>query len=67
MNIAVGSIGFVEKVKSLMGALAIDRKSIGGGEPYQLRKPPLPYWANFATKNGDIEPQNNYYWVAISQ
>ena len=42
-TIAVGNKGFVEKVKSFMGVLAIGRKSIKAGESYQLQEPSLPY------------------------
>ncbi len=43
MSIAVGNKSFVERVKSLMGVLAIGRKRIEDGESYQLREPPVFY------------------------
>lgn len=61
-SIAVGSRGFGDKVKSLLGALALGRKSIEAGESYQLREPVVPYSAHFGVKNGDIGPENTYFW-----
>ena len=50
------------RVKSLMGALAIGRKSIEAGESYQLREPATPYKARFGAKKGDIGPENTHFW-----
>jgi len=61
-SIAVGSRSFVERVISLMGVLAIGRKSIEAGESYQLREPAIPYEAHFGTQKCDIEPENTYPW-----
>ena len=61
-GIAVGSKGFVEKVKYLMGVLAIGRKSIKAGESYQLRETSIPYGDHFGGKKGDIGPENTYFW-----
>ena len=49
-SIAVGNRGFVDKVKSILGALALDRKSIEAGEFYQLREPSVPYDVHFGVK-----------------
>lgn len=64
-SIAVGTKSFVEKVKSLMGVLAIGRKSIELGESYQLREPSIPYGAHFEPKKCDIAPENTYLWNVI--
>jgi len=61
-SIAVGSRGFVDRVKSILGALALGRKSIEAGESYQLREPSIPYGARFGGKKGDIGPENTYFW-----
>jgi len=61
-SIAVGSKGFVEKVKSIMGVLAIGRKSIEAGKSYQLREPSIPYGFHFGVKKDDIGPGNTYFW-----
>jgi len=44
---AVGSKGFVEHVKSALGALAKGRKAKGSGDSYQLREPAAPYGEHF--------------------
>ena len=62
MSIAVGNRSFVEKVKLLMGVLAIGRKSTEAGESYQLREPTVPYRAHLGGKKGDIGPENAYFW-----
>jgi REP element-mobilizing transposase RayT len=61
-SIAVGSSSFIEKVKSLMGIMAIGRESIGAGESYQLREPSIHYGDHFGAKKNDIGPENTYYW-----
>ena len=61
-SIAVGSKGFVDKVKSILGALASGRKCIEGGESYQLREPSVPYNVHFGGKKSDIGSENTYFW-----
>jgi REP-associated tyrosine transposase len=61
-SIAVGSRGFVDKVKSMLGALAIGRKSTEVGESYQLREPSVPYNAHFGAKKSNIGPENTHFW-----
>jgi len=62
MSIAVGNRSFVERVKSLMGVLAIGRKSTEAGDSYQLREPAVPYIAYFGVKKADIGPENTWLW-----
>jgi hypothetical protein len=57
----VVSKGFVDKVKSILGTLALGRKTIEAGEAYQLREPSIPYSAHFGVKKGDIGPENTYF------
>lgn len=64
-SIAVGSKTFTERVKELMGVLAIGRKSTGVGESYQLREPDVPYAAHFGAKKSNIEHENMYIWDVI--
>ena len=61
-GIAVGSKGFVEEVKSLMGVSAIGRKRTKAGDSYQLREPSILYGEHFGGKKGDIGPENTYFW-----
>ena len=64
-SIAVGSRSFVKRLKSLMGVLAIGRKSIEAGESYQLREPAIPYGAHFGVEKSNIKPKNDYLWDDI--
>jgi len=61
-SIAVGIRSFVKRLKSLMGVLAIGRKSIEAGESYQLREPAIPYGDHFGVEKSNIEPKNAYLW-----
>jgi len=61
-SIAVGNKSFVEKIKSLMGAMAMGRKSTQTGGSYQLREPAAPYIALIGAKKSDIGPENSYLW-----
>jgi hypothetical protein len=47
----VGSRGFVESVKSILGGLARGRKVKKIGEGYQLREPSAPYGEHSGVKN----------------
>jgi len=64
-SIAVGNKSFVERVKSLMGGLAIGRKSVEAGESYQLREPAASYGTHFRAKKCNIEAENSYFWNVI--
>ena len=64
-SIAVGKRSFVERIKPIMGVLAIGRKSIEVGESYQLREPSIPNAARFGVKKCDIGLENTYYWDVI--
>ena len=62
-SIAVGSEGFIEKVKFLLGVMAKGRKSLKAAEGYQLRDPSAPYNAHFGIKNEDIGANYSYPWA----
>jgi len=51
-SIAVGSKGFV-KVKSILGALVLGRKSIEAEESDQLREPAVAYSVHCGVKNNN--------------
>ena len=61
-SIAVGSRGFVDRVKSILGVLALGRKTIESVESYQLREPSIPYVAHFGVKKSDIGSKNTDFW-----
>ena len=58
----VGSKGFVESVKTLLGAIARGRKGREAAEAYQLREPSALYGGHFGVKSNDIGPENTYFW-----
>ncbi len=53
-SIAVGSRGFVEAVKSILGGLAKGRKVKEIGESCQLREPSVLYVDHFGVEKDDI-------------
>ena len=61
-SIAVGSRGFVDRLKSILGVLTLGRKPIETGKSYQLREHSIPYGVHFGFKKGDIGPKNTYFW-----
>jgi hypothetical protein len=63
----VGSIGFVEYVKSALSALAKGRESKEAGDSYQLREPSAPHGEHFEVKNEDIGADNAYFWDINSE
>ena len=63
-SIAVGSKGFVENVKSLLGFRAKGRDIVEGNDGYQLRERSVPYGGLFGGENNDIGFENTYYWGA---
>ena len=61
-SIAVGNEGFVERLKSMMGAMAIGRKSNKYENSYQLREPAGLYNTHFEAEKDDIALENSYLW-----
>ena len=61
-SIAVGCKGFLESVKSLLGAITRGRKVREAAESYQLREPSALYGGHFGVKNDDIGVENTYFW-----
>ena len=61
-SIAVGNEGFIDRVKSMMGVLAIGRKNIGAKDGYQLREPAAVYNTHFEGEKYDIGVENTYLW-----
>jgi len=35
---------------------------IGAGGSYELREPATAYEGDFGLENGDLRPQNTFYW-----
>jgi putative transposase len=61
-SIAVGNKGFVERLKSMMGAVAIGRKNNKDGDSYQLQEPAGLYNTHFEAEKDDIDLENTYLW-----
>ncbi len=61
-SIAVGSKGFVESIKKLLGAIGRGRKVREAEEAYQLREPSVLYGSHFGVKNDDIGSEHTYSW-----
>jgi hypothetical protein len=64
-RIAVGSQGFTENIKSMMGVPAIGRKIVAGDESYQIREPNISYGNHFDGQKSEIDLKNTYYWELI--
>ena len=62
-SIAVGSEGFIEATKSILGIKAKGRKIIGGEKSFELREAAASYGINFAPKNGLLSLKNSYFWA----
>jgi putative transposase len=61
-SIAVGSEHFIGKIKTLMGGMALGRKSINSGECFQLRETQSSYNAVLGGKKSDIDPIKTFFW-----
>ena len=60
--IAVGSLGFVEKIKTELGIKALHREAEQIGAGYVLREQGEPYPTNFADKNEALSSKNTLFW-----
>ncbi len=58
----MGSRSFVDRIKSILGVLALGRKSIESGDAHQLREPSIAYGAHFGVEKDDIGSKNTYFW-----
>lgn len=61
-SITVGSKTFIDKVKALLGSMALGRNVIEGGGGYQLREGAASYNALLRPEKRDIGPKNTYCW-----
>ena len=65
-SIAVGSKGFVEKVRSILFGLVKGRKVKESGDGYQLRETSAPYRVDFEAENEDIGLENTHFWKSFA-
>jgi putative transposase len=61
-SIAVGSLAFVENIKTELGVNALHREAEQIGEGYALRERSEPYPAKFASKNEALSSENTLFW-----
>jgi putative transposase len=64
-SIAVGSLAFIEKVKSEMGIRAAHRDVIEADGSYVLREPAEAYALKFAGEHEALRSQNTFFWNEI--
>ena len=60
--IAVGSLAFIDKVKSELGFRAAHRDVVEGDRTYALREPAEAYGPSFAAEGGALRAENTFFW-----
>jgi len=58
----MGGRTFVDTVEALLGFKAKGRNVIESGVGYQLREGGVRYKALFKAENGNIGPENTFFW-----
>lgn len=61
-SIAVGSVEFVEKIKTELGSKTIGREIAAVDGACELREPVASYNANFAGKNSGLRSEKTHFW-----
>jgi putative transposase len=64
-SIAVGSLAFIDKVKSELGVRAAYRDVVETNGTYALREPAEAYGLSFAAENEALSSQNTFFWNEI--
>jgi len=64
-SIAVGSLVFIDEVKSELGLKAAHRDVVESGRSYVLREPAEAYALKFAGENEALRSQNTFFWNEI--
>ena len=65
--VAVGSLAFVEKVKSELGIKALHRELEQVDGTYALRESGEAYRGQFDSKNEALRPENTLPWERITE
>ena len=60
--VAIGTLSFVDTVKSELGFKAAHREVIEQGDTYLLREESEAYRSNFASKNEAVSSENARFW-----
>jgi hypothetical protein len=63
--IAVGSLAFIDKVKTELGFRAAHRDIVESDGTYALREPGEAYGSRFAGENEALRFQNTFFWNEI--
>ena len=66
-GVAVGSLAFVEKVKSELGIKALHRELEQVDGTYALRESGEAYRGQFDSKNEALRPENTLPWERITE
>lgn len=61
-SVAVGSLAFVDGVRSQLGLKALHREPASVGDGYALREPVRPYAPHFDTETEPLSPENTVFW-----
>ena len=61
-SIAVGTLGFAEKVKNELGFKAAHRDVVEAEGTYALREPAEVYASNFTGESEALRSQNTFFW-----
>jgi putative transposase len=64
-SIAVGSLAFIDKVKTELGFRAAHRDIVEADGTYALREPGEAYGSRFAGENEALRSQNTFFWNEI--
>lgn len=64
-SIAVGSLAFIDKVKSELGSRAAHRDVVEADGTYALREAGEAYGLSFATEREVLKSQNTFFWNEI--
>ncbi len=66
-SIAIGSKGFVEGIKKMLGIRAKGRRVVESGDGYHLRETQVAYMGDFTSENAGLKSQNTYVWSVNPQ
>jgi putative transposase len=61
-SIAVGSLAFIDKVKSELGLRAAHRDVVEADGTYALREPAEAYRLSFAAESESLRAENTFFW-----
>lgn len=66
-SIAIGSVSFIEEVKTKLGARAFGRKVVLGAQGHELREPQLSYQDHFGYEIAPLSHENTIPWDVYNE